>query len=301
MTDTYEVVDMMDVPDTLSEDSISYTNFGCFAVDPINKHTFCLKTHTVDGEPKKNRSQLRYYESYTGVDPYKPKQKLVLQLGHGNTMALTEKYIYFVVSYEKTVRRISRKNVSMGKNITEDIILPFKTTSLTYYSGKEFIVKIDNHYNIEGDYYEVFRYVTLVTNANGKKEFKQSDGRRDFAVRRPATQVSNIQDIFYKKGFGLFLPLPYKTLRSDPEGGEGANLVKNKIMKINIDGNPSQTINNINIYQAVDIDINRSPDIYEKYEIESVAFSNKNNLLFCGNFKKVNKNSTDKIKCYKKV
>lgn len=92
----YEVVDMMDVPDTLSEDSISYTNFGCFAVDPINKHTFCLKTHTVDGEPKKNRSQLRYYESYTGVDPDKPKQKLVLQLGHGNTMALTEKYIYFV-------------------------------------------------------------------------------------------------------------------------------------------------------------------------------------------------------------
>lgn len=69
MTDTYEVVDMMDVPDRVSEDSISYTNFGCFAVDPINKHTFCLKTHTVDGEPKKNRSQLRYYESYTGVDP----------------------------------------------------------------------------------------------------------------------------------------------------------------------------------------------------------------------------------------
>lgn len=27
MTDTYEVVDMMDVPDTLSEDSISYTKF----------------------------------------------------------------------------------------------------------------------------------------------------------------------------------------------------------------------------------------------------------------------------------
>ena len=36
MTDTYEVVDMMDVPDRVSEDSISYTNFGCFAVDPIN-------------------------------------------------------------------------------------------------------------------------------------------------------------------------------------------------------------------------------------------------------------------------
>lgn len=26
MTDTYEVVDMMDVPDRVSEDSISYTN-----------------------------------------------------------------------------------------------------------------------------------------------------------------------------------------------------------------------------------------------------------------------------------
>lgn len=40
MTDTYEVVDMMDVPDRVSEDSISYTNFGCFAGS--DKQTYIL-------------------------------------------------------------------------------------------------------------------------------------------------------------------------------------------------------------------------------------------------------------------
>lgn len=330
MADEYKVVDMMKVPNPNpnpkpNPNKYNFSNFGCFAADQDSMHTFCVKTD-VKSDERNSVSKVCYYESCSTSSVIGSVQ---VNVGHGNTMALTNNYIYLPVSYDHTILRLARKNVtkSIEKKIPDlyKLVTPSggeatneRIKSITYMgANKKFILRLkkgdavfvkteDGNVSKDTIEYERFCYATVDST---NKTFLMGE---EFLVPHKVNSISaNTQDMHYNSKNGLFLPRPYKI----PQTKEG-NLVGNQILQVDIRaGKETMVLKGLRIElnkeeNKISVDVSRK--VYQpkkvivmdrkvtefsRYEIEAVSFTTDNYLLYGGNFRKAGQNSdTDKIK-----
>lgn len=133
---------------------------------------------------------------------------------------------------------------------------------------------------------------------DGKRYFVVSENLNDsFVIKNSLSyKGAGLQDIFYSEESGLLFPAWYGQNDEDPN----YNPVKNVILWANIDGNSSGnvTIGNktYRVYNPAKINVNMGLSTYDKFEIESLAFDQDNDLLFSANVKlKSNTYETDAV------
>lgn len=116
---------------------------------------------------------------------------------------------------------------------------------------------------------------TIATYQNGK--FIVSEDPNDmFTVENPYNSNSVMQDIFYSPSYGLFIPIWYNVYSSNTRNTNKILIVDIESIKTNISGSkmtfsPDKVVN-----------VNGASSSYNEYEIESIAFvnrdSNKNSI-----------------------
>ena len=163
----------------------------------------------------------------------------------------------------------------------------------------EFII----NYPLKGRGYDkAFTTAKLETDSAGSTYFVVSEDPEDIFVVENNVQYQNAtdQDICYSPGHGLFVPKWYgKKYKEDGTTvSEYYNETKNVIMWADIDGDfEYKNIKGVNYryYTPDKINVNKTSEknnsgqqIYNKFEVESIAFTVDGDMLFSSNIDSIN-------------
>lgn len=277
-----------DIPDEIG--SISCTAMGGIGIGPSYKRLFVVKS-----DEKNNRAFLYYFPNLYNNSDY---QVILLKsiVGHANSMAVDDDYIYITRwrddgDIKKQITRISRNKI---RNAYEDL-KSGKVSSVTFDADDctIFNPKVLNNSGTYSDFDYEIRSITkykkngqfLVTYKNpsvfgtGKVAYTVANiSNNKFVVSESKEQIKVIEDsifnssttgqaICYEPGHGLFIPRWYGNHQ-------------NTVVWVNIDGSYT-TKNGYRYYSPKGyIKINKSSNIFKKYEVESIDFDDQGYMLY---------------------
>ena len=301
-------IQTMALTDNYKKDGYTSTNLGGISVDTANNRVFAVKSNKDEQYATLYYYSNIYDSSYKASSNRKQPKRIVFKnglLGHANAMAIDDNYIY-VTMWQKSgtekskILKISRKAVSelsdgtvvsstsqKTSNGTQicNSITPITTTGSTYnrsitaisrfsYDKTNNIIKFVVGYAYDSNNSQLT--YTIATYQNGK--FIVSENPNDmFTVENPYNSNSVMQDIFYSPSYGLFIPIWYNVYSSGTRN-------TNKILVVNIESIKTNTSGSkLNFSPDKVVNVNGSTSSYNEYEVESIAFVNRDN----------NKNSID--------
>lgn len=286
--------------DNYKKDSITSTNLGGISVGTANNRVFAVKSNKDEKYATLYYYSNIYDSSYKASSNRKQPKRIVFKnglLGHANAMAIDDNYVYVTMwqkdgNEKSKILKISRKAVSElsdgtavsstsqktsnGTQICSSIT-PLTSSGATYnrsiaaisrfsYDKTNNIIKFVINYNYSSDRSQLT--YTIATYQNGK--FVVSESPNDmFTVTNPYNADCVMQDIFYSPTYGLFIPMWYNVYTSGTRNTNKILIADIETVKTNSSGtkltfSPDKVVN-----------VNGSTSSYNEYEIESIAFVNR--------------------------
>ena len=280
------------------------------------------------------KAVLYMYKNYENISEGYEAFLLDDLVAHANGMAIDSKYIYIAcwdndksdVSDEHKIVRIKRQTLwelyndpdinkriltanSQGVTVMQAVYdsngneFDKKIVGITYYKNGEFIIGTPRT-KLNGEW--VLNFTTATVSDNGTADEKDdklivsNDAADKFQVAFDDISTTAGQDIGYDPNCGFFIVRSYKTKNSEDQEVATTN---NAIIWIRLD---SKTGNN-RVYRIDDdeslyriIRVNKSSNIFEKYELESVSIGVDNNMYASVNVKVWGKETDEEYKQYNK-
>ncbi len=306
--------------DNYSSGDVKCTNLGGISAGTANNRLFCIKSNSNEVVSTLYYYNNIYDSRFMAEDSSKRKQpkRIVFKnalLGHANAMAVDDNYLYVCRWYKKKenatsnssksdILKISRKAISElsdGATVTLDTQKTSKGTPICekitpYYSnGKEYtrsicaitrysydktnnVIKFLINYNYKsGDNGEKNKYLqyTIATYSNGK--FVVSTDPKDIFTVENCYGDATMQDIFYDSSYGIFIPMWFDRY-SDKNVKNTNRVLIADISKLK----SNTTGSSLTFKPKTVVTVNGSVSKYAQYEVESIAFinrdSNKNSI-----------------------
>lgn len=279
----------------LDNTKISCTAVGGVGIGPNLKRLFALQSNE-----DKNVAALYYFPNLDKGTDFK-----VITLkgiaGHANAMAVDDNYIYITRwrtdgTITKQITRISRndirnayltmKNDSSVKEVVFDkddctIFQPKVLNSDGTYSNFQYSIRSITKYTKNGEFLitysnsSVFKSgqvaYTVAKIVNDK--FVVSESKNDIFIIKDSLFTSSTtgQAICYEPGHGLFIPRWHKNHQ-------------NTVVWVDIDNSYTTDSNGYRYYSPIGhIKINKSANIFTKYEVEAIDFDGDGYMVFSVN------------------
>lgn len=173
----------------------------------------------------------------------------------------------------------------------EDTPFTFEIKNITKYnSNKTFIVQYFTDENIGNNL--AYTTARLVTEDGVEKFYVSTDPDDIFIVENNVLFYDGtLQDICYSPGNGLFIPIWYSPSTSNSPNANLTNKNKNVIMWVDLSTTNNTKLSTITVgentyryYTQPDkINVNQSGKGYTKFEVESIAITTDNEMLFSAN------------------
>lgn len=270
---------------------ISCSNAGGISLGKANGRLFAVK------QGQDTEAVLYYFPSFNGTT--RKAIHLHNYVGHANGMALDANYIYITAwkndsagTNGSVIKRISRSGISAtadggaipsnssyvtSMNVTysaaNGITVGGPITAITKYTGSNFIVRCKvsypNQSTLNASITEngIIYYPHAIARPNSAGTGFTVSANDVFLVRNTVGTSTTGQDIYYKSGFGLFVP-------------RWKNQTQNTVLRVDIDnGTPYTVLGKFTAYTPREsVAINGSSPL-TKFEIESIAITGDNKVL----------------------
>lgn len=306
--------------DNYSSGDVKCTNLGGISAGTANNRLFCIKSNSNEVVSTLYYYNNIYDSRFMAENSSKRKKpkRIVFKnalLGHANAMAVDDNYLYVCRWYMKKehatsnssksdILKISRKAISewdekepvtsfgqespKGTPICENIT-PYYSNGKEYtrsicaitrysYDKANNVIKFLINYNYKsGDNGEKNKYLqyTIATYSNGK--FVVSTDPKDIFTVENCYGDATMQDIFYDNSYGIFIPMWFDRY-SDKNVKNTNRVLIADISKLK----SNTTGSSLTFKPKTVVTVNGSISKYDQYEVESIAFinrdSNKNSI-----------------------